>query len=435
MNHKTFGDLVWRTILGIGLTAVIMLGAVARADTVLDWNVIALKTTFAAPLNPPLESRNLAIVHAAMFDAVNSIVGEFHSYAVEFSAPKGASPDAAAAAAAHFALVQLYPAQQTATDAAYSASLAAIPDGSAKSAGIAVGEAVAAQILALRSNDGADTAINAPYTPGSKAGDWLPTPPTFALALDPGWGSVHPFVLKDGAQFRPGPPPTLTSLQYTADFNEIKEIGSATSSTRTQAQTDLARFWMVTGPQNWNPAARQVALARGLTLSQNARLFALLALAGADAFLAAWDAKYTYNQWRPITAIRAADTDGNPDTAPDPGWNSLLPTPRFPDYIAGHTTYAGAAKEVLEHILGKNPGVVMTLTSASAPGVTESYTTFEDIADGVVNARVWGGIHWRTSSVRGQQVGEKVGRYAVLHLFRPKRQEHDNEDDRSCDER
>jgi len=435
MRYKKVGHPVWQTILGIGLIAAIMLSTpAARADTVLDWNVIALKTTAAAPFNPPVESRNLAIVHAAMFDAVNSIVGELHSYAVEFGAPKGASPDAAAAAAAHFALVQLYSAQQSTLDTAYNASLAAIPNGAAKTAGIAVGEALAKQILDLRSTDGADAAVNAPYTPGSKPGDCIPTPPAFAAALDPGWGSVRPFVLKAGSQFRPGAPPTLTSLQYTGDFNEIKEIGSATISTRTQDQTNLALFWVSTGPQNWNPAARQAAIARGLTLSQNARLFALLSLAGADAFIAAWDAKFTYNQWRPISAIRAADTDGNPDTTPDPAWTPLLPTPRFPDYIAGHTTYAGAAKEVLERILGKNPGVVMTLTSPSAPGVTETYPTFEDIADGVVNARVWGGIHWRTSSVRGEQVGEKVGRYAVLHSLRPKRQEHDR-DDASCDDR
>jgi hypothetical protein len=391
----------------------------AHADVVLDWNIVALKTAASAPFNPPLESRNLAIAHSAMFDAVNSIVREFHPYAVRLNAPQGASPDAAAVAAAHLALVQLYPDHRMMLDAAYTGSLALIPDGPNKAAGIILGEAVASRILAVRASDGGAAAITAPYTPGAGAGFWTPTPPAFLRALDPGWGSVHPFLLEDESQFRPGPPPALNSRRYTRDFDEIKEVGSITSTTRTQEQTDLARFWIATGPQNWNPAARQAAVAQGLTLSQNARVFALLNLAGADAFIAAWDAKFTYNQWRPVTAIRAADSDGNPDTLEDPSWTPLLVTPPFPDYIAGHTMYAGAAQKVLEHVFGKRPGVVLTLGSASAPGVVETYTTFRAIADGVVDARVWGGIHWRTSSARGRAVGEEIGRYATHHFLRP----------------
>jgi hypothetical protein len=391
----------------------------AHADVVLDWNIVALRTTAAAPFNPPLESRNMAIVHAAMFDAVNAIVREFHPYAVRLHAPEGASPDAAAAAAAHMALVQLYPAQQTVLDATFAASLVLIPDGSPKNAGISVGEAVAAQLLMMRASDGAAAAITAEYMPGNAVGFWIPTPPAFLRALDPGWGSVRTFIMEDVPQFRPGQPPALNSRRYTRDFDEIKEMGSSMSVTRTQQQTDLARFWISTAPQNWNPAVRQVAIARGLTLSQNARAFALLNLAGADAFIASWDAKFTYNQWRPVTAIRAADSDGNPDTLEDASWTPLLVTPPFPDYIAGHTTYAGAAEKVLEHVFGKHPGVTIMLTSSTAPGVVETYSTFRAIADGVVDARVWGGIHWRTSSVRGRAVGEEIGRYAVHNFLKP----------------
>jgi hypothetical protein len=422
-----------RNTQGVGLralqlSALILLSvATARADTVLDWNIVALRTTAAAPFNPPVESRSLAIVHAAMFDAVNSIIDAYHPYAVKLRAPNGASPDAAAAAAAHFVLARLYPSQQAMLDTAYAASLLGISDGAHKDDGTTVGEAVAAQILALRAGDGAEAAIIEPYTPGSQPGDWIPTPQAFRPALDPGWGTVRPFLLRKGSQFRPGPPPALTSTQYTHDFNEIKEIGSLTSGTRTRDQTDLARFWVSTAPQNWNPAARQVAIAKGLTLSQNARAFALLNLAGADAFIACWDAKFTYNQWRPVTAIRAADGGNNPGTVADPAWTPLLVTPPFPDYIAGHTTYAGAAKQVLEHIFGRNPGVVMKLTSATAVGVVETYTTFEDIADGVVDARVWGGIHWRTSSVRGERVGEQIGTFAVCHFLSPRRLDRDKE--------
>ena len=390
--------------------------AIARADVVLDWNIIALKTTAAAPFNPPLETRNLAIVHAAMFDAVNSITREFKSYAVHLHAPAGASPEAAAVAAAHLTLVQLYPAQQSTLDAAYTASIGLIPGGPGKASGVAIGGEIALRMLTLRASDGAAAAIDAPYTPGNRPGDWNPTPPAFLPALDPGWALVQPFFLRHGSQFRPGPPPALGSRRYTRDFAEITAIGSSVSVTRTQDQTDLARFWISTASQNWNPAARDVAMAQGLTLSQNARAFALLNLAGADAFIAAWDAKFAYNQWRPVTAIRAADTDGNASTAADPAWTPLLATPPFPDYIAGHTTYAGAAQAVLERVFGEDPGVVITLTSPTAPGVVETYATFRDIADGVVNARVWGGIHWRTSSVQGRVVGEELGRYVVGHF-------------------
>jgi hypothetical protein len=394
----------------------------ADADVVLDWNIVTLKTTAAAPFNPPLESRNVAIVHAAMFDAVNSIVRDFQPYAVRFRAPGGASPDAAAVAAAHFALVQLYPDQRTALDAAYAGSLGLIPDGRRKADGIAVGEAVALRILTQRASDGAAAAITAQYTPGNGPGSWIPTPPAFLSALDPGWGSVRPFLMEEGSQFRPGPPPALNSRRYTRDFDEIEEIGSSTSATRTQEETDLARFWIATGPQNWNPAARQVAIARDLTLSENARAFALLSLAGADAFIASWDAKFAYNQWRPVTAIRAADSDDNPDTREDPSWTPLLVTPPFPDYIAGHTTYGGAAEKVLEHVFGKHPRIAITLTSPTAPGVIETFTTFREIADSVVDARVLGGIHWRTSSVRGREVGEEIGRYAAHHFLKPIRE-------------
>jgi hypothetical protein len=392
--------------------------SLTHADVVLDWNIVTMRTAAAAPFNPPLESRNAAIVHAAMFDAVNSIVREFHHYAVRLRAPAGASPEAAAVAAAHFALVQLYPDQRAALDAAYADSLVVIAGGPGKANGITLGEAVAARILNIRSADGAAAAMTAEYTPGVGPGFWIPTPPAFLPALDPGWGSVRPFLMEDECQFRPGPPPALTSRRYTRDFDEIKEIGSSTSTTRTPKQTGVARLWIATGAQNWNPIARQVAVAHRLTLSQNARAFALLNLAGADAFIAAWDAKFTYNQWRPVTAIRAtgSDSDGNPETIEDASWTPLLTTPSFPDYIAGHTTYGGAVAKVLEHVFGKNPGVVMTLTSPTAPGVVQTYTTFKAIAESVVDARVWGGIHWRTSSVRGRIVGEELGRYAA-HRF------------------
>ena len=391
----------------------------ASADVVLDWNVIALKTTAAAPFNPPLETRNMAIVHAAIFDAVNSITTESPAFIIRLRAPRGASAEAAAVAAAHVTLVKLYPDQQAMLDAAYNASLSHIPDGSGRAGGVRVGEAIALKTLDARASDGAVAAIKAEYVPGKRPGDWIPTPPASLPALDPGWGRVRPFVLRQGSQFRPGPPPALHSQRYARDFDEIKEIGSTTSRTRRQEESDLARFWIATAAQNWNPVAREMSMANGLTLSQNARAFALLNLAGADAFIAAWDAKFAYSQWRPVTAIRATEKDGNPATDADSLWTPLLVTPPFPDYIAGHTTYAGAAQAVLEYLFGEDPRTVIRMRSATAPGIVETYTTFKAIADGVVDARVWGGIHWRTSSVQGRVVGIEIGRYVVRHFGVP----------------
>jgi hypothetical protein len=251
-----------RSVRGACL-GVLLLSSSVQADVVSDWNVTALRTTAAAPFNPPLESRNLAMVHAAIFDAVNAIGREFEPYAVSIEATRPVSAEAAASAAAHLVLLRLYPAQQGSLDAAHAASLATIPDGPAKVHGIALGESVAARILTLRESDGAGRANEAPGARPSGPGFWVPTPPAFLAALDPGWGSVTPFVLKRGCQFRPAAPPALSSAQYLIDFEEMKAIGSAGSATRTVAQSDLARFWIATGPQNWNPAARQVAAARG----------------------------------------------------------------------------------------------------------------------------------------------------------------------------
>jgi hypothetical protein len=423
--HYFVRPTVARFFLGLWLTAT---PRIVHADVVLDWNEVALRTTAAAAFDPPLEARNLAIVHAVIFDAVNAITGEHQPYSTTIKPGSGVLPQAAAAAAAaaHRVLMRLYPGQQAELDVAYARSLASLPAGREQGAGITLGEEVAEGLLALRASDGAAPAAAASpssspssrATAGSTA--WVPTPPGFLRALDPGWGTVTPFVLQRGSQFRPEPPPAPGSGDYSRDFLEIKEIGSARSPTRSQAQTDVARMWIATGPQNWNPIARQVAIARRLPLSQNARVFALLNLAGADAFIAAWDAKYTWNQWRPVTAIRAAPGVRDGGIAGDPVWTPLLTTPPFPDYIAGHTTYGGAAERVLERLFGRRPGIALQLRSATGGGVVKSYDTFARISEDIVDARVWGGIHWRTSCVRGRTVGQHVGDYIVDHALLPK---------------
>ena len=309
----------------------------AQADAVTDWNAIAQVTTL--PSNPPFATRNMAIAQLAVFDAVNSIDSEYSPYLVSGPAPAGASPDAAAIAAAHYVLVQLYPAAQVTLDASFAASLAAISDGNPKTAGVTWGESVAQQIVALRTNDGSATVV--PYVPGSGPGIWIPTPTAFLPALLPGWGLVTPFFLNSGDQFRVDSPPDLSSDEYTKAFLETKQLGSALA-VRTQDQSDVPRFWLVPGTQGWNSAARQEAIAEGTSLSQNARIFALLNVTGADAAIACWDTKFTYNTWRPVTAIRAADSDGNPDTDADPTWSSFVVTPPFPEYVSGHACYAGS---------------------------------------------------------------------------------------------
>ena len=400
-------------------------------NVVVEWNLAALETTAAAPFNPPLETRNLAIVHVAIFDAANAIEGKYRPFIVDAARGRSASVDAAVAGAAHLALLELYPARQAELDAALTRSLAAIADERARDAGVLLGEEEARRILAARSSDGAEAAVHTAHSAGEAPGDWRPTPPAFLPALDAGWGEVVPFVLSRGSQFRPGPPPSLDSRRYARDFEEIRRVGSATSTTRTPAQTNLARVWVATAAQNWNAVARQVATAQRRSVVDTARAFALLNVAGADAFIAAWDAKFAYAQWRPVTAIRTAD-DGNRDTTADPAWTPLLVTPPFPDYVAGHTAFAGAAEMVLAHAFGANPRVVITLTSRTAPGVVETYSTFADVARDVVEARVWGGIHWRTSSVSGRSLGAQVGRYVVHHSLEPLSAD---PDDHSRDER
>ena len=378
----------------------------APADEVLNWNAIAQVTTL--PTAPPMASRNLAITQVAVFDAVNAIVRSYSPYAVKLRAPNGASPVAAAVAAAHYELAHLYPAAQASLDASFVTSLAAIPDGQSETDGVAVGESVAEQILALRATDGWDTVV--PYTPGTAPGDWIPTPPAFAPPVGPGWGAVTPFFLERGNQFRLGPPPALTSARYTRDFEETKLLGSAVA-TRTQEQIDIPKFWAVSGTQGWNLVARELVAAKGIHLAKSARILALLNMAGADAVIACWDTKYAYSFWRPVTAIRAADTDGNPATLADAAWAPFVGTPPFPDYVSGHATYAGTAKRVLKKFFGDK--VNLTLTSPVLPGVTRSYSSLTQIADEIDNARVWGGIHFRFSQNLGRKLGDDVGRFIV----------------------
>lgn len=395
---------------------------VVNADAVLDWNTHASTASVAvAQKGPPLVALDLALVHTAIYDAVNAIAGyPFEPYGVTPEVITPASPEAATAAAAHAVLVALFPTQQADLDAKYATSLALIPDGSAKTNGIAVGHDAAAGILALRINDRRTATV--PYTPGSGPGVWMMTPPGSLPAAAPQVAIVVPWLLEHPAQFRAPGPPDLTSNHWARDYNEVKTIGQATGSPRTPEQTDIARFWADSSSQA-HRAWRGIAVTAGFSLAENARLFALLATAGSDALIACWDTKYTYNFWRPVTAIPAGDTDDNPDTAPDSAWLPLLVTPNHPEYPSAHGCFSTATFTILRRFLGTDR-FEFTVESA-VPGVVQpvrSYSSFSQVIDEIGEARIYGGLHYRFSVRDGVTIGEKVAQFAWKHFFRRTKQ-------------
>ncbi len=386
----------------------------ARADVVTDWNVTAINATLGGSTLP--QTRVLAIMHAAVFDAVNSINRRHTPYVVDIKAPPEASMEAAAAAAAHGALSKLLPAQQATFDKALEASLSKIAEGQAKTDGINVGREAAERCVDLRKADGADAKVE--YKPGSGAGAWQPTPPAFQPAAAPQWGALKPFTLKRPLQFSPPGMPAVSSAEYARDVNEVKEIGGANSTVRSADQTAAAIFWTTQPTVPWNAAARAASEAKGLSVAENARLFALLSMATADAYIAAWAVKYRDNVLRPITAIRNAERLGNPAIRPDPTWESLIATPAHPDYVSGHCIYSGAAEKVLQSFFG-NDQVRVSVTYPPVFGVTRHYTSFSQMAKEVENARVWGGIHTRTADVHATELGRRIGEHAINNYLQP----------------
>jgi hypothetical protein len=382
------------------------------ADVVIEWNQKAGAAVVEAKLYPFVAGRAMSLVHVAMFDAINSIEGQYSPYKVKVSAPAGSSAEAAGVAAAHAVLMKLFPEQKASLDAAYAASLAQIPDGSAKTAGISVGEEAAGKILALRQADGADAPST--YRPSTTPGVYVPT--TMPVASQ--WGNVTPWVMERGSQFRPAAPPDLKSAEWARDYIEVKDLGGKKSTTRTAEQTEAARFWIITGPQSWDSIARELAGAPGRSLVQNARFFALAEMAGADAYIAVFDAKYAFNFWRPITAIRNGDIDGNDATTRDAAWEPLIDTPLHPEYPCAHCITSAAVRVVLESEFGTGP-VSLSMTSSAIPGVTHKWTSIEEWANEVSMARIYGGIHYRNSTVVGKDMGRKIGDLAVKNYLKP----------------
>ena len=384
----------------------------ANADAVTDWNERLVQVMLAERTNAPMQSRNAAIVHVAIFEAVNSIERKYAAYRSTQQAPDGASAEAAAAVAAHSTMLALYPAQKSKLDEALARSLLDIPDGDGKRSGNDIGKRAAESILALRLNDGSQ--VNPSYTPASGPGAWVPNPGV--PALTPGWGKVKTWVLSNGAQFRPEQPPAVDSDQFKRDYLEVMEVGGKSSTRRTSEQTQIASFWIPPGVPMWSPVARQLSQRRGLNISQTAQLFALLFVASADAITACWDTKYTYNNFRPVTGIRAGA--GRSDLPTDAAWEPAVATPPFPAYVSGHACFGGAAMAVLEASFGSGQIPSVTILSPTIPGYKRSYTSLMDIGAEASDARIWGGIHWRTDQVQGEVLGRKVGAWAVERAMR-----------------
>lgn len=393
------------------LVAVALLTSSARCDVIMDWNTKADAIGIEKQLPNVPNARGLAMLHIAMFEAVNAIDRRYAPYKLNLAAERTTSKEAAAASAAYDILVALYPDQKADLDATLAASLSGIAETEAKSKGIELGKKAAAGIIALRANDSSDKTEN--YRPYTTPGIYVPT----TLPIESTSPALTPWVMGTGSQFRPGPPPALGSETWTRDLNEIREIGSRNSSKRTAEQTNIGRFWFQTGPRTYNPIVKQIAMARKMDVVDCARLFALSSIAGVDAFIAVFDAKYTYNLWRPVTAIRNADLTSNAATPREESWTPLGVTPMHPEYPCAHCIVAAAIATVLQAVAGDEVDAI-SLTSPTAPGVTRKWTRLQDYSDEVSNARIYAGFHYRFSTEVGKDMGKKIGQLTVATQLR-----------------
>jgi len=402
-------------ITALALTVATLTGAVwARADVVTEANVKAADIASKLPATPPAV-RVMAYVQVSVFEAVNAITDRYPPLMAKINAPAGASVDGAVAAATRTALSRLMPpAYQAAIDADYAAALKLIADGPAKTTGIAVGEQAAAGCLAR-----VDEGLTLPdtYRPHTAAGVYVPT----MLPAVPNWGKRKPWAMSSGSQFRPGPPPGLTSERWARDYNEIKALGAKNSTQRTAEQTAIAKFWEATSPVVYWPVARSVAVAPGRDVTANARLLAIAAMAMDDGLMAVFDAKYTYNFWRPVTAIRNGDADGNDATERDPSWTPFIDTPMHPEYPCAHCIVAGSLGAVLRAELGSGPVPNLSAASYTAGGAVRTWKTVDDFVQEVAVARIYDGVHYRNSTEVGAAMGKQIGELAVKSFPKPLR--------------
>ncbi len=390
----------------------LLLSQSAAADVVSDWNEKAVTFTLERKLGPPPAERVIAMVHVAMFDAVNSIERRYRPYLVQLPATPIASKEAAAATAAGSVLAAANATTQADMKSMLAVYLASIPDGAAKAEGIELGHAIAARVLAARADDGA-AAPNS-YRTDTPAGVYVPTATVFA----PQWPNVKPFAMTSPAQFRPVPPVALASAEWAADYNEIKAFGRIDSTSRSAEQTQVARFWLSIGGDVYYPLVRAIAMQRKLDVLDSARLFALVAIARADSLIAVFDAKYHYNFWRPITAIRHGGGN-NPAVERDATWQPVADTPMHPEYPCAHCIQAAAMCSVLEAVLGTHEIGEVAMTSRTAPGVTRRWSDLRDFVREVSQARTWAGFHYRFSARVAQDMGRQIGEHVVANYLQP----------------
>src|SRR6267378_458823 len=413
-------------VLTLGLAISLAMSSVVRADAVTDWNAIAVQTIVnAGPTHgSAVGFLDNATVQVAVYDAVEAITGRFRPYHVHIPGASG-SPAAAVAKAAHDVLVNRFPLQTASLDATYHAYLAAHVLAETDP-GVAVGAQAAAGIIALRANDGSFPTNPPPFTGGTTLGEWRPTPsylpgppPALSPALAPWLAAVTPFTLKSPSQFRPVAPPALTRQRYATAFNEIKAFGARVNSSRSLDQTNLALFWNSNFLVLWNAALRDIIAARVPDIQDSARLLAIASLAMADAGITAWDTKFHYVFWRPVTAVQEADNDGNPDTVGDPTWQPFINTPNYPEYTSGANNVTGAVTRILALFFGTDEMTFsVTTTNAASPQLTRTYKRFSDAAADVVNVRIYQGIHFRFADVIARRQGRHVAQWVFSHVLR-----------------
>jgi hypothetical protein len=396
------------------LTALAAPGS-AGANTVTEWNLNASNALMGtAAQDPRVAVLHLAMVHGAVYDAVNAIDRGYRPYLVSPTARRWHSKDAAAATAAYRVLVSIVPAQQPTLEALYLSSLAAIPEGRAKAGGIHAGEAAAAAMIAARMNDGRFGAFR--FSVGTTPGAWRPVLPGFVNDPNAWLKDVRPFLILSSSQFRSRGPYRLTSRKYAKDFTEVKSVGSQTSTTRTADQTLAARYWAENPPGTWGRISRTLAAQQRLSVVDSARLFAMLYMTASDALITVWDDKAHSSFWRPITAIREADTDGNPATYPDDEWAPLIPTPPYPEHPSGHTGLSGSIVRTLQQFFRTDK---VAWSDTNNAGLTRSFTRLSRAINEIIDARVWSGIHFRNADEQGARIGRQVATWRQSHYFQP----------------
>lgn len=382
-----------------------------KADVVLDWNALMLDAIKSDDTAPTLSSRNLCILHTAIYDAIAAINKQYQPYHVQIAAPGDASIDAAAVGAARQVMAELYPLYEFASDSLFNSWLAGTSNSAPILRGLQLGQAVAFAELEARNDDGAS--LDIPYIPSNLPGAWQRTPPFYRPPVTPQWGNVTPFCLPEIETFLPPPPTALDSAEYAYAFNEVKALGSIGSTVRTAEQSQIAIFWSdfsytAMPPGHWHEIAAAIAAVQGSSLEENARMFALLSLAQADAGIVCWAAKYRFNRWRPITAIWRADEDGNPETAPDSSWGEFLAAPPFPSYPSGHSTFSRASAEILTRFLGSDT-ISFSAGSDALPSLIRTYNSLSACANEIGMSRIFGGIHFKFDDIEGQSCGKRIG--------------------------